>query len=264
MRIGWATDIHLSVCPAAVRTAFYERIEAARLSALWVGGDIGEADNVAQLLTELCDAVQIPVYCVLGNHDFYFGSITEVRERLRSLSAELPHLHYLSQMGAVAVTREIGLVGHDGWADGRIGDYETSMVMMNDYRHIAELSSCTKRERLALLHDLGDEAAGHIKKGLLAGIQKYQQVYVVTHIPPVREACWYNGETADDEWAPHFTCQAVGKVILEAAADYPDRAVTVLCGHTHSGGTCQAAANVVIHTDEAEYEQPQLSRVLEF
>ena len=264
MRIGWVTDIHLSVCSDEVREKFYDQILAARLSALWVGGDIGEADNIVHWLRELCAKVDIPVYCVLGNHDYYFGSIRQVRENVALLCQELPNLHYLSQRDVVAVTDNIGLIGHDGWADGRNGNYETSMVMMNDYRHIEELAPLTKQQRLELLHQLGDEAARHIGQGLRSGLQQYSEVYVVTHIPPVRGACWYEGQIADDEWAPHFTCHAVGVAILEIAAEFPSGQVTVLCGHTHSPGICQAADNVVIHTAAAEYERPQLSQILEF
>ena len=45
-KIGWATDIHLSVCDDKTRQRFYQEICDARLDQLWLGGDIGEADNI--------------------------------------------------------------------------------------------------------------------------------------------------------------------------------------------------------------------------
>ena len=42
-RIGWTTDIHLSVCDEATRHRFYQEIRDANLDQLWLGGDIGEA-----------------------------------------------------------------------------------------------------------------------------------------------------------------------------------------------------------------------------
>jgi len=33
----------------------------------------------------------------------------------------------------------IFLIGQDGWADGRLGDYQSSRVVLNDSRMIADL-----------------------------------------------------------------------------------------------------------------------------
>ena len=61
----------------------------------------------------------------------------------------------------VPLTGEACLVGHDGWGDGRFGNYHGSDVMLNDFGLIGEFGGfhedlCT---RLAKLHALGDEAA---------------------------------------------------------------------------------------------------------
>ena len=36
-----------------------------------------------------------PIYFVLGNHDYYFGSIDKVRKAVKQLCQERPNLHYL-------------------------------------------------------------------------------------------------------------------------------------------------------------------------
>ena len=260
-KIGWATDIHLSVCPIQVRERFYQTIRQQSLDQLWLGGDIGEADNLEALLTELLEAVDVPVSFVLGNHDFYFGSITDVRMLASKLCQRDERVVYLSQSSVQQINETVGLVGHDGWADGRIGNYETSMVMMHDYRHIQELAEFGKLERWALMKEQADLAARHLYDNLPDAMQRFEKVFLVTHVPPMREACWYEGQVADDEWAPHFTCKAVGDAILDIAAEFSATHLTVLCGHTHSPGTCQPAPNITIHTDGAEYENPCLSRV---
>ncbi len=262
-RIGWATDIHLSVCTDEIRQQFYDEVRLTNVDALWIGGDIGEADNIEDLLTELLTAVETKVYFVLGNHDFYFGSIHKVREAASQFCERFENAVYLSCSQVQEVTPGIGLVGHDGWADGRFGNYETSMIMMNDYRHIQELSRFGKLERWDYLKEQGDLAASHLREVLPEAMQRYGEVYVVTHVPPLQDACWYEGQTADDQWAPHFTCKAVGDALLEVAAQYRDTKLSVLCGHTHSPGICHPAPNVTIYTDGAEYEHPRLSRVIE-
>ena len=79
MRIAWLTDIHLNYIPSANRESFYANLATERLDALLIGGDIGEADSVAPFLSEIETALQIPIFFVLGNHDFYHGSIARTR-----------------------------------------------------------------------------------------------------------------------------------------------------------------------------------------
>ena len=47
-----------------------------------------------------------------------------------------------------------------------------------------------------------------------------------------------------------------GAAIGEAAAARPDVEFTVLCGHTHGGGTARVRANVTALTQAAEYGRP--------
>jgi predicted MPP superfamily phosphohydrolase len=79
LRIGWLTDLHLNFVSPRKRTAFYARLRERNLDAILLGGDIGEADSVTQLLAEIEREMQMPIYFVLGNHDFYGGSIAAVR-----------------------------------------------------------------------------------------------------------------------------------------------------------------------------------------
>ena len=63
---------------------------------------------------------------------------------------------------------------------------------------------------------------------------------------------------------PHFSCQAVGDVLLELAADYPKVDFTVLCGHTHGGGMVHIKDNLLVLTGRAEYGQPAIQKLFEF
>ncbi|MDP6129579.1 MAG: hypothetical protein QGH77_08240, partial [Planctomycetota bacterium] len=59
------------------------------------------------------------------------------------------------------LTPEIGLVGHGGWGDGRLGSYYSSTVRLNDFKLIEELKGRSRDELLFRLTQLGDEAAAH-------------------------------------------------------------------------------------------------------
>jgi predicted phosphohydrolase len=263
-RFAWLTDIHLNFLTPAGVERFWAEIAELDLAGLLIGGDIAEAHDLPSYLKQMDELVAIDVYFVLGNHDYYFGSISKVRDELRQLCERHPRLHYLTTSGVFELTKQIGLVGDDGWADGRLGDYERSVVSMYDYKLIEDLAGHGKRERWEVLKRLGDEAAAHIRQVLPEALDRFDQVLLLTHVPPLREACWHEGRISDDQWAPHFTCKAVGDALLEIMPNYPQRRLTVLCGHTHGAGEARPLENLVILTAGAQYGSPSVQRVFTF
>ncbi|RKY21696.1 MAG: phosphoesterase [Planctomycetota bacterium] len=271
MRAAWATDIHLNFVGTSAASAFCRDIAESGCEALLLGGDIAEAGSLERWLRFVTDALQLPVYFVLGNHDYYGGSLVELRGRMRRLS--LPGLHWLSAAGVVELAHHTALVGHGGWGDARIGDFAESEVVLNDYVVIDELRSAGsadtisvqadpmwgwnhKPELAATLGALGDEAAMSLRPHLIAALESHPRVIVLTHVPPFREACWHEGAISDDDWLPGFTCQAMGDMLREVVGSHPEREVTVLCGHTHSEGRCDPLPNLHVRTGRARYGQP--------
>ncbi|MDD9938380.1 MAG: metallophosphoesterase [Myxococcales bacterium] len=263
MKLAWLTDIHLDCTDEAGADALVAEVRASEADAVLLGGDIAEGGQVVRHLGRLDDALQRPLHFVLGNHDYYGGSVAAVRERVEGLCRERENLRYLSRSSWIALTPELALLGHDGWADGREGDFAGSPVVLNDYLQIEDLKNIDQPTRAARLAALGAEAAEHVARELGAALERHERALLLTHVPPLRGACWYQGQTADDDWAPHFVCRAVGEAILETMARHPERALTVLCGHTHSPGEARPLDNVHILTGAAEYGEPRLCRLLE-
>jgi len=271
-RLGWVTDIHLDWLERPRRLQFYETLRAAGLDALLIGGDIGVAQSLPLFLSELESSVAAPIYFVLGNHDFYGSSIEAVRERVRRKAAESGRLIWLPSAGVVKLNATTALVGHDSWADGRCGDFFSSDVLLNDHVLIEELSvtgelrrfgSYDKAKLLAKLHSLGDEAAHYIRRVLLEALETCTRAMVLTHVPPFRECCWYQGRISGDDYLPHFACRAFGDALLEVLDQRPEASLTVLCGHTHGAGFAQIRPNLAVWTGGAEYGQPALQRIFE-
>lgn len=263
-RVCWLTDIHFDFVARGGIERFLDRVEEEQADWVLVGGDIGEARNVTEYLARIAARLSARVAFVLGNHDFYRGSIRRVRGTMTELCRNVPRLFYLNDVDVLELAPQVGLIGHDGWADARVGDYDRSQVMLSDYLLIAELAPATKRERRGMLEALGDEAASHVRRVLPQALARYEEVVLLTHVPPLREACWHEGRLSDDEWAPHFTCLAVGEAILEIMPQWPQRQLTVLCGHTHSAGECRPLDNVLILTGEAKYGAPTIQRIWQF
>jgi Icc protein len=263
LRIGWITDIHLNFVRSPRRREFYSTLRGEKLDALLLGGNIGEAGSVNRYLSEMAEALGIPIYFVLGNHDFYGGSIAAVRESVARQAAGSEWLHWLPASGVIPLTAGTALVGHDSWADGRLGDFFRSEVLLNDYIRIAELLSTGKEERFAKLNALGDEAADFLEGRVREALDQFQNVIVLTHVPPFREACWHEGAISNDDNLPHFSCRTVGERLAEIMRGRPECGMAVLCGHTHSPGFARILDNLVVRTGGAYYGMPALQQVLE-
>jgi predicted phosphodiesterase len=263
MRLGWLTDLHLNFVRPHERSAFYARLREQELDGLLIGGDIGEADSVAFFLSELEDEMKIPIYFVLGNHDFYRGSIRAVRAAVASQAAASRRLRWLPSSGVIPLTGDTALIGHDSWADGRVGDFFRSEVMLNDYVLIEELRVPNKRQRYARLNALGDEAADYLDTHVRQALSRWKKLLVLMHVPPFRESCWHEGRITDGDYLPHFACRVVGDRLAAIMRDHPDHSMTVLCGHTHSYGVARILDNLVVLTGGAQYGKPALQQVLD-
>jgi Icc-related predicted phosphoesterase len=263
LRIGWLTDLHLNFVSPRKRTAFYARLRERNLDAILLGGDIGEADSVTQLLAEIERELQMPIYFVLGNHDFYGGSIAAVRHAVARHASASRWLRWLPASGVVPLTPTTALAGHDSWADGRLGDFFRSEVLLNDYLLISELRGHEKQELYARLNALGDEAAEFLERRACEALADRRNVMVLTHAPPFRESCWHEGRISDDDYLPHFACRAVGDRLAAIMRDRPGQTMTVLCGHTHSSGSARILDNLIVYTGQAQYGEPELQRVFD-
>ncbi len=264
-RLVWLSDIHLNFVESMNRKAlpFLEHVKAGRPDSVVITGDIGEAPSIERYLAMMAHHWQVPIYFVLGNHDFYRGSIRDVRSRVGLLAAESEHLVYLTQAGVVQLSSNTCLIGHDSWADARLGDYDNSGVVLNDYILIDELANLDMAEIKRELRAQGDIAAGYFREMLRSAVQRYRHVLVATHVPPFQAACRYRGRISDDSYLPHFACKAAGDAIRKVAETRPDVQMAVLCGHTHSFGVAEILGNLIVYTAEVEYYRPVVQRVFE-
>ena len=262
-RIAWATDIHLEFCTDARVDAFCADVRRAAPDALLLGGDIGQSHTVVPFLRRLARAVHCPIYFVLGNHDYYHGSIAQVRSALAELESLDTALTWLPEAGVVPLSAATALVSIDGWSDGRLGDFFASPVQLHDYLLIRDLTLLTTEQRFARLNQLGDAEAARLRDSLRAAFSTHERVMVLTHVPPFAESAWHEGKQSDDDWLPHFSSKAAGDVLLAAADENPDRDILVLCGHTHGAGTVQMRPNLRVVTGGAEYGQPALQEIID-
>ena len=264
MRLAWLTDIHLNFLKIYQYDGFFTKIRKQQPDALVITGDSGEGRSIVHFLHMLDKRLQIPIYFVLGNHDYYYSSFSDIAARMRQVCIDLPNLRWLDAAGVVELALDVALVGHGAWADGRLGTYNNSEVEFVDFYVIEDFTGLDKDGRLRLLNALGDAAAAHLRRTVANALQQYQTVYVAMHVPPFREASRYEGRISHDDFLPHLTCKAVGDVLLELMSAHPDRELIVLCGHTHGASDVHILDNLRVITGGAEYGSPIVQTVFEF
>jgi 3',5'-cyclic AMP phosphodiesterase CpdA len=257
-RLAWLSDLHLDFLDSDAEVAALCRgVAGLDPDGVLISGDIGNAATLEHNLRLLETHLRRPVYFVLGNHDFYGGSISGVRREVEALCARSTWLHWLPAAGLVPLGNDTWLVGHDSWGDGRLGSGSHSPFILNDYYCIRDFQGLSIGNWFERMAALGDEAAAFLRDILPRGFESRRRMILVTHVPPFREAAWHLGRPSDDAAAPHFCCKAVGDVLVDVMTMRPECAMTVLCGHTHSPGVVQVLPNLEVRTAGAEYGSPR-------
>ena len=80
-----APDVRFNFLRSNARAAFYKSVAETKADAALITGDIAEAKDVCEILCEFSHSFNKPIYFVLGNHDYYSGSVSGVREKILTL-----------------------------------------------------------------------------------------------------------------------------------------------------------------------------------
>lgn len=261
-RIAWITDPHFDHAKLDVWQSWVAKLLELDPDSILITGDLSEGDDVAYQLRCLAESLDRPIHFVLGNHDFYGKSIASTRRDLIALCRDVPQLTYLTDHPAMPLNASTVLIGDDGWGDATQGDYAGSNVRLNDFQLIEDFRTSDPDGWQSLLIAEGKAAAERLTDKLNNLSDEITQVLIATHVPPFREACWYEGKTTDDNWAPFFVCGQVGQALRKAAEQAPNRKHVVLCGHTHHDGIAQIADNLVVHTGFSRYGSLEIESML--
>ena len=271
-RLAWLTDIHLVFTWDQAEQRFDQEyhdlineVRATKADGVLISGDIAEAPELLRYLRQLeRDFAGLPIYFIVGNHDFYRGSITQVRKEVAAFASESENLTYLTMSAApIALTERVGLIGHDGLADGRFGELEWSRAKINDLVYIEELRDADDVKRREVMNGFGDEAADHFKRLLGEAVRQFQTVLLLAHVPPWLPLAIYNNRPCDYEYAPYFASKAAGQAIEEVMRESRGSHLMVLCGHTHCAAEYRPLTNIEALAGAAEYGTPRLQRVIE-
>ena len=183
------------------------------------------------------------------------------------MGAKTPGIMYIHETPGIEFDGSTVLVGHDGWADSRSGDFWNSQIALNDFFLIKDFDlesgksiyTPEMKSKLEKMGDLSAQYADHVLPGLL---KKYRRVIFLTHAPPFREASLHNGKICEDSSAPFFVNDVLGVTLKKLMGKHPENELLVLCGHTHCASTYRPLPNLTVLTAGATYGAPRAQRPL--
>src|SRR5580693_8904633 len=111
MKLICLTDIHLNFLSPECRMEFYQKIIVASGDIILISGDIAEGPSVSEILKEMAETIQKPIYFVLGNHDYYHGQISLLRQEMCELTKNETLLHWLPESGVHNLGSQTILLG---------------------------------------------------------------------------------------------------------------------------------------------------------
>lgn len=249
----WYTDTHLNWAFPWNKIRFVRRIEAERPTGIFLTGDISHGISIKWDLKYLAKHLDIPIYFVLGNHDYHYRRIESVHNDVRELCDKYPNLKWLTECSPISLNHKTAIIGAEGWYDARIGDpkylkYTLDSWVMPDFRKLPNADA-----RLQKFRQLADESSLLIKNKLEEALQNHKKVYVLTHYPPWQEATRDIGTFMERFWLPYNVNISMGKMIESVMDNYKKKRVTVLAGHTHTDSWIQVSKKIECKVNKAKY-----------
>jgi len=186
MKLAWVTDPHLNFISNTEIKVFTKYLNDYEADGVVITGDIAEASTVVPFLGLIAKSVTKPIYFVLGNHDFYHSSIEDVRTDVNDLTRQFKHLHYLTKKEVIALTPNVGIMGHDLWYDCKSGTFMTSSFWLADFEYIQDYidTNKTKEDIFEISKLITEPGLQHI--GGLIGRVGENNCYIATY-PKVLE-----------------------------------------------------------------------------
>jgi predicted phosphohydrolase len=270
MRFAWASDIHLDFIDreedvGRVEDEFAARLALEDFDGVFITGDISVSHSLQRHLQIIERVVKKPIYFVCGNHDFYGNSVASTRDNVAASCASSKYLKYLTDSNEViSLTKDVAIVGHDGWYDAMYGDPFEKRIVMSDWLKITDFfigvgplnrGGIDIGTVISIARGLAFEAVEYVSAIVAKAAQTYKTVVILTHVPPFVDPSSEKGSL------PWYSSKLMGDAIRTVGAEFPNVKFSVLCGHTHEKMSMQISRNIVCHSSDADYGSPKFQLV---
>lgn len=248
------SDTHFNFTFPWTRYDFINKIKEENPAGLILSGDISCGLTIHDMLVFLAKKLEyIPIYYVLGNHDYYSTSIGSITNSLQNLHVKYPNLLWLTKQDIIPLNDKVALIGDDGWYDVRLGNpiylhYNLDWIMISEFRKLSSFE-----EKIQYGRRLAEESTERLKIKLERALREYQTVYIITHMPPYEEACRGKGTDTEEFWLSYNVNFTMGKMIENVMNNRDTQNVVVIAGHSHVPAIVQVAHNIECLVQSGKY-----------
>lgn len=259
----WLGDLHLDKANAQNREKLLDTIHSTKSDCVIVSGDVSNSFYLQDHLTDLASACwPRQLYFVPGNHDYHGSSFAETEQVLEQVTKRIANFQYLNGKEIIPLGRGTCLIGLGGWADGRAGHGQHTVIDTPDRHAIHDFRGMGRQQALQKMTELGRISAASIRKILPLALTQYEHVVIATHVPPYPTAVRYNGQPCGHAHLPHFSNLSAGLAIFGIARAFSHRHITILAAHSHSGCIQNIQPNIAIRVGNARTGRPSVFELL--
>lgn len=236
----WLTDLHVDRLSTVQYQALLDKIYTAGAEQIWLTGDIGDPPFNWQFLDILLKRLKVPIYFVLGNHDYYRRSIDDIRTQAWQLTRKFANAYYLTMTNPI-VWEDKMLTGVDAWAN-------TNNIELNartwDAEAIENWMALSLTELQQAMNAQAQADAKHLRLQCERGITKRtRNVYLLTHVPPLHAAQSKEAKPLQYENSVFYS-NALTDVLMDLQKDYPKTTFYIYSGHVHKTFQYQISENM--------------------
>lgn len=267
-KIAHITDTHLDFISDDDACEYFEILANIHkdVDVIVHSGDISHSHFVRDNILLLKRFISKPVAFVLGNHDYYYGQIKQVRSELSKLNA-LKNTHFLTTSEPVYVN-DVCIIGHDCWYDALHGNPWAGGALndwrfIHDFAYFSEGRACVSDEIINLARCLALEGAVHIERNIEKALDNdVKKIVIVSHVPPFAESHVFNNSHGTSPALPWYTCKTLGDLLLTTAQNNPNIQFLSLHGHTHNFFDKKILPNLQTRVGNSVYGSPGIGNVL--
>lgn len=245
----WATDIHLNYFSDEYISNFGKSLGTEyKAEGLIISGDISLGTKLERNLKTLSDAIQIPIYYVLGNHDYWYSSFEEIDSLLDSLSLDSGLIDL--NKNSIQINEDTILTGFTGWYDCKFGKIDPE-VKMSDWIKIADYKD---KDYIKVSQDRSEKYLSFEDKALSFKDKNIKNQIIVTHFPPFEKLIKEKKEAK-----PFYGSSNAGQTLINVSKHYDK--VICLSGHTHNRASYHRK-NLSCYVGEACRGKPSLAGII--
>ena len=265
------SDLHFDHCSEVQIVEFAKQIIS---DVILITGDISTSHKFRNHIFLFERYTNRPIYYVLGNHDFYYSSINEFRNKVCDIDRMSQFLKYLSSVPYIQLSNNTAIIGHDGWYDAN--NIISEEIYMNDWSLIKEYAT-TPDLNFYKIAQISKQICNISIKHIADSIAKVTKqkkninnIIVATHVPPFEEIFQQISKSPEtinsrrkrfDILKPWYLSNSMGILLKKAADTFPHIKFSIFCGHLHENASVKIKDNLYCYTSEAIYSQPRIGTI---